>query len=360
MERYDRIPMNRLDFGLDPATERRSLWPAAGDTGYSENDAIWLYDEAQGVGVHAWLGHSGAQYPEAFERMSVFLPDGVVLARAERGPQFTEATQSGPHMLARCEAPFERWLYAYDGPVLPTTAAELARGPVPAGRAPVNVVFEAHARMVAPAFPQGAFFKDKADYAKTSASHFFGGYRCEQVLTADATLRIGDKWYRLCGTGLRTHRKGARVMQATDAVKVAEYTGHRWMHAVFPSGREIYHSWFGGADGVAIDGECFVRDAGITYRAEVRDPMPMGLEGAGARHSFTFVSSLGETPIDCEIVADSFQSLMGEEFFGVQWDSPNPACLAMSQAFVRYRWGDETAINMMERSVGLAALKRPG
>ena len=129
-------------------------------------------------------------------------------------------------------------------------------------------------------------------------------------------------------------------MQATDAVKVAEYTGHRWMHAVFPSGREIYHSWFGGADGVAIDGECFVRDAGITYRAEVRDPMPMGLEGAGARHSFTCVSSLGETPIDCEIVADSFQSLMGEEFFGVQWDSPNPACLAMSQAFVRYRWGD--------------------
>ena len=102
-----------------------------------------------------------------------------------------------------------------------------------------------------------------------------------------------------------------------------------------------------------------MRDAGVTYRAQVRNPMPMGLEGAGARHEFSFVSGLGETHIQCEIIADSFQSLMGQEFFGVQWDSPNPDCLAMSQAFVRYHWGEETAVNMMERSVGLAALKRP-
>jgi hypothetical protein len=205
---------------------------------------------------------------------------------------------------------------------------------------------------------------DRADYAQTSTSHFFGGFRCEQVLFADATLRIGDKWFRISGPGLRTHRKGARTMESSAATPVAKYTGHRWIHAVFPSGREIYHSWFGGADGgadgVAIEGsEAFVRDNGVFYRAEVSNPVPMTLDGAGARASFLFISALGETSIDCEVVADSFQSLLGDEFFGVQWDSPNPDCLAMSQAFVRYRWGDETAINMMERSVGTKSLQRP-
>jgi len=359
MTLYDRIPMSRLDFGLDAGVDRRSVWPPAGEAGYGENDAIWLYDEGQRVGVHAWLGHSGAQYPESFERMTVFLPDGNVLVKATHGPQHTEETPSGAHMRVRCDAPFERWFFSYDGPTILCTVDELRRGPVPSDRAPTHLVFEAHARMVAPAFPQGAFFRDRADYAKTTASHFFGGFRCEQALVADATLKIGDQWRRISGPGLRTHRKGTRTMQGSAAVPVAKYTGHRWVHAVFPSGREIYHSWFGGADGVAIDGEAFVRDDGVFYRAEVHGPAPMSLDGAGARGRFSFTSELGETVIDWEVVADSFQSLMGEEFFGVQWDSPNPDCLAMSQAFVRYRWGDEVTINMMERSVGTKTLQRP-
>jgi hypothetical protein len=357
---FQSIPMDRLDFGLEPEFERRTIWPPAGEANYSENDGLWFYDEGQKIGVHAWLGHSGAQYPEAFERLTVFLPGNELLVRTTRGPQHTDEFPAGPYMTARCEAPFERWRFTYDGPAHPTTPQELARGPLPPAAETVSVALDARARMIAPAFPQGGFYKDRKDFLAAPASHFFGGRRCEQVLFAEGRLRIGDVWFHISGPGLRTHRKGVRTMQTTGGTAVPKYTGHRWAHAVFPSGLEIYHTWFGGADGVPIDGsEAFVRRDGVFHRAEVIDPMPMRLDGTGDEASFSLRTRLGETQITCEVIADSFQSLLAPDFFGVQWDSPNPGTLAMSQAFVRYRHERETTINMMERSVGLGALQRP-
>ena len=79
-----------------------------------------------------------------------------------------------------------------------------------------------------------------------------------------------------------------------------------------------------------------------------------------------FEYAKGIATIDCEIVADSYEMLLVErprgltqEFFGLQWDVGNPNALAMSQAFARYRWGDEVTINMMERSVGISSLSKP-
>jgi hypothetical protein len=357
----DQIPMNRLDFGLDPSTDLRSVWPPDGQPGYGENDGFWFYDEGQGIGVHAWLGHSGAEYPQAFERMTIFLPDGEVYVKATRGPQHTEAAPSGPHMWVRCDQPFERWSLGYDGPVFATSDQELRRRPPPSDRETTPVYMEAWARMIAPAFPQGAFYENREDYKAAPTYPFFGGFRFEQPLTADARLRIGDKWHRISGPGLRTHRKGVRAMASKPGAPTAKYVGHRWMHAIFPSGRAIFHSWFGGVDGVPIEGgEAYVRQDGIFYRAEVLNPMPMRLNGRGDTWPIEFKSALGVTRIEAEIIADSYQTMMADEFFGVQWNAANPDALAMSQAFVRYRWDGETAINMMERSIGVRTLDGSG
>jgi len=97
----------------------------------------------------------------------------------------------------------------------------------------------------------------------------------------------------------------------------------------------------------------------VFYRAEVVRPMPMSLAGNGDRWAFELTYALGALHVDCEVVADSFEMLLAEEFFGVQWETKNPDALAMSQAFVRYRCEGEETVAMMERSIGLKTLERP-
>jgi len=362
---FDQIPMTRFDFGLEEQAEQRNLWGPPGEPGYSENDGFWMYDAGQGIGVHAWLGHSGNLFPEAYERFTAFLPGEQLLVRTTRGEQRSDAAPSGPHMTVRCEEPFHRWHYRYAGPAYPTTTEELRRSPPPSDRASVDVEFEAHARMLAPVFPQGAFFRDQGDYRSTSFFHYNGGLRYEQVLTADATLRIGDRWYRVSGPGMRTHRKGARSLASTNAVKVKKYEGHRWVHVIFPSGRALYYI-FHGAQMPSEEPEAYVREGGVFYRAKPLNPLAMSLTGVGETASLKFEYAKGIAMIDCEIIADSYEMLLVErprgltqEFFGLQWDGGNPNALAMSQAFARYRWGDEVTINMMERSVGISSLSKP-
>lgn len=357
---YDRIPMERLDFGFEEQADRRTLWSPAGVHGYGENDGFWAYDEGQGIGLHLWLAHSGARFPDAFERVTVFLPNGELLVKAQVGPQHTDATQSGPHLSARCDEPFKYWSYHYDGSLYATSVDALRRGPLSPNDALVPVQISAHLRMLSPPFPQGAFYRDRSEYQKTSPARFNGGFRYEQPLFADATICIDGRWLRISGPGLRTHRKGARVLEQSSLdPPLAKYVGHQWMHAIFPSGRAVYYMCHG-RDGEFIDvPDAYVRENGVFYRAEVVNPMPMSLAGPGDTWTFALRSELGTVSIDCGVVADSFQTMLTDEFFGVQWDTPKSDALAMSQAIVRYRWGDETTVNMMERSVGMDHLKRP-
>jgi hypothetical protein len=350
-----------MDFGFEAQADRRTIWSPAGVHGYGENDGFWAYDAGQGVGLHLWLAHSGARFPDAFERITVFLPDGELLVNAEVGRQHTDATQSGPHLSARCDEPFRSWSYRYDGALHATSVDALRRGPLPKDDILTPVRIDADLRMLSPPFPNGAFHRDQADYQKTPSCRFRGGFRFEQPLFAHATICIDGRWLRISGPGVRTHRKGARVLEpsALDA-PLAKYVGHRWMHASFPSGRSIYYQTYGGRDGFIDEPEAYVRENGVFHRAQVVDPMPMSLAGPGDAWTFGLRSGLGAMSVDCEVVADSFQTMLTDEFFGVQWDTPKPDALAMSQAIVRYRCGGEATVNMMERSVGLDQLERPG
>ena len=113
MKQLDNIRMEKLDSGLDHSLEYRTIKSPAGEPGYAENDGLWVWDDEQSIGVHIWLGHSGAQYPDALERITVFLPDGRLLVKREQGRQITNESPAGPGLVVRCEKAFERWIEVF-------------------------------------------------------------------------------------------------------------------------------------------------------------------------------------------------------------------------------------------------------
>jgi hypothetical protein len=358
MGMVSRVAMSALDGGLDPALEFRVRDEPADQPGYSENDGLWVYDDEQSVGIHTWLGHSGAQYPDAFERVSVFLPGGELLVHTELGAQTTNEWPAGPGLVVQCEEPYRRWRHTYRGTARPTTAAELRAGMVPADREPVPLEIDAVATMTAPPWVQGSFHESKDEYLATQAARFYGGFRFEQLLRGEVTVRIGEgaerRELRFAGPGLRTHRKGARVMGKDGSADA--YPGHVWMDAVFPSGRAIYVMLFAGADGLSPDGgEHWVREGDVFHRARLVGPPVFRTSLPGEEHlAFDLqTDELGTVHVEGDLVANSFAMLGGRmpDWWGIQWDLAGTPALAMNQGIVRYRCDGEVACNMIERSI---------
>ena len=44
------------------------------------------------------------------------------------------------------------------------------------------------------------------------------------------------------------------------------------------------------------------------------------------------------------------------DWWGIQWDLAGTSALGMNQGIARYRWDDEVASNMIERSAPIASL----
>jgi hypothetical protein len=134
------------------------------------------------------------------------------------------------------------------------------------------------------------------------------------------------------------------------------------MDAIFPSGRAFYVMRPGGADGKEFDGgDAWIREDGVFYRAELRQPPLFQTTLPGEEHlDFQLESELGIVRIEGELVANCFNTLgvPPPDGWGIRWDSEAPAILALSQGFARYRWNDEVACNMIERSLPIATLDR--
>ena len=363
MQERDHVRLANLDGGLDAFLEYRNVKAPTGEPGYSENDALWVWDDAQTIGVIFWLGHSGNLYPQALERVTVFLPEGALLLHSEMGEQSTDESPAGPRLVIHCDEPYRQWSYRYAGPAMPASQAELKSGPIPPGRPSVALSIEATATMLAPPWVQGAFSESREEWRRTPAANFHGGFRFEQLLSAEVSIEIEDgSSYHLSCLGMRTHRKGTRIL-GDGADSTESFPGHVWMDAIFPSGRAFYVMRPGGIDGIPIDGgDAWVRQNDTFYRAELHRPPYFKPTIAGEEHlAFQLESELGVDEIEGELVANCLTT-MGvppPSGLGIEWNTKVPGVLALGQGFVRYRWGGEVAANMIERSLPIAGLIRP-
>jgi len=365
MTQRDRVELTTLTGGLDAFVEYRNVEPPGGEPSYGENDALWTWDDASSTGVILWLGHSGSQYPQGLEAVTVFLPDGSHLVHAEMGHQVTDEWPAGPGLIVRCEEPFRRWTYRYSGSARPTSATELRQGPIPSDRVSVGLSIEATAMMIAPPWVQGGFFESREEWQDTPGAAYNGGFRYEQPLRTEVTVLVqdgGERRYVISGDGIRTHRKGARLLDGESA-KVPPFPGHVWMDATFPSGRGFYVMRSGGKQGdEAAGSDAWVREGDVFHRAELRHPPFFQTTVPGEEHfAFDLESDLGTTHIEGDLVATSFSTMgaVSPDATGIHWDSARPGALALSQSFARYRWGDEVACNMIERSLPISGLTRP-
>jgi hypothetical protein len=356
LRKLDHVALTALDGGLDHAVEYPSTTaPAAG---YAENDGLWIWDDTQSIGIHTWLRHSaGPDGPPTFERITVFLPDGTLLVHTD----FPERSGHAAGITVGPVEPFRAWRHVYDGTAVSTTPTELRDGRLPADLPTVELHIDATATMTAPPWVQGGFYASSEEWRTTPAGHFHGGFRFEQLLTGTATVIVDDRQsYSFGGDGLRTHRKGARVVGTREGL-YDTFPGHIWLDAQFPSGRAFYVKYFPGPEGEAIEGgECWVREGGVFYRAELSNP-PLFVPSLPGENSLAFDldSEIGTVHIDGEIRATSFATLGGTlpDWWGLDWNTTADGALAMDQAFVRYRWGDEVGCNMMERSLPIRRLR---
>jgi hypothetical protein len=159
----------------------------------------------------------------------------------------------------------------------------------------------------------------------------------EQQFRATGGLRVGNENYPFNGCGLRVRRQGLR--RARNSHNGGR--GYCWQSAVFPSGKA-----FGSdvnpprPDGVAPfnDAYLYPGDGPLIPARVVETSFLRSLRRSGEDVSLVLESELGLTRITGETVASVIRF------------HPHGQGFAVQQGSVRYRWDDEEAYGMIERS----------
>ncbi|WP_262403050.1 hypothetical protein, partial [Actinomadura sp. CNU-125] len=156
------------------------------------------------------------------------------------------------------------------------------------------------------------------------------------------------------GSGLRIRRQGVR--------KLADFWGHCWQSAVFPSGRAFgYIAYPPRPDGQPTfnEGFVFTGDGDLVPARVVRAPWLTRLRALGEDVSLVLETEAGTVEIEGETVFSTHDVHHGDDTYSVralkQEISDFPA---VHQAGVRYRWDGEETFGMLERSNPLDKISR--
>jgi hypothetical protein len=312
---------------------------------YREGTSMWIWDDAGRVGLPRIAVEAlGATWDTARNAsVNVALPDGRVLTvREDAAPHPVADAQGRSRVLGtgplrfECLEPFDRWRMTFDGTASTTTVQDqIARctsgvsGHVDPEPVPLRIAIDT--RMAAPPWIQGSLDPD---------GHFVvGERRFEQLFTAEGTVEIDDTLLSFRGGGLRIHRKGGARSDYSD------WYGHCWQSAVFPSGRAFgYIHYTPRPDGSVKYHEGWVLDDGEVLAAKVIDtPWKHGWAPAGDDVSLTLRTTRGDVAITAETRLSTFSPTipMGGDV----------AFPPVQQGIAHYRWDDEEAYGMIERSI---------
>lgn len=235
----------------------------------------------------------------------------------------------------QCLDPFRRWRAVFDGPAVDGQVSDQIHNRLdPAQRTPVKLEFEMS--MVTPPWVQDTGDDKLADMDADEAADagFMGiGYRFEHLFRATGALHIDGERRDFSGTGLRIHRQSVRPL--------AGFRGHCWQSAVFPDGRAFgYIAYPPREDGSESYNEGYVYQDGRMYPARAtRIPWLRNIVGEGDDVSLELESALGTTRIEGVSTLSTFRV-----------GNPDIGGLNLSQGGARYRWDDQQALGMIERS----------
>jgi prepilin-type processing-associated H-X9-DG protein len=209
---------------------------------------------------------------------------------------------------------------------------------------PVPVEIDVDVRPAVPPFMNGALLPDALHILDTQEEGDLMGHpwRFEQLCRASGHLRIGDETHAIDGGANRIRRQSIR--------RLAKFRGHAWQAALFPSGRGFgYIAYPPRTDGKDTynEGYVFEGDGALIPARVVRAPWLETLTPSGEDVSCVLETVDGDTvEIAGETTASTFMVMPPDVGEG----------LRLQQTIVRYRWGDEAAGGMLERSTATSAL----
>ena len=301
-----------------------------------ESTSIWMFDETGAFGFpRMGIEAEASSWDNRLLQANFAFADGRILNGAGRGPAPSPfGTDGRPTVLGagairfECLAPFQRWRMTFDGPVIDSHVRnQISRTVDPERR--THVKLEAEMTMATPAWIQATEEKD----ASLEASLMGIGYRFEHLFRAEGIFEIDGEKRPFRGTGLRIHRQSIRRLEG--------FFGHTWQSALFPDGSAFgYITYPPKPDGSETYNEGYIYKNGRMIPAKVvKAPWLRRIVAAGDDVSLELTSELGHTRIHATTTLCTFRV-----------GNPDIGGLNLQQSGVLYRWGDQTAYGMIERS----------
>ena len=347
-----------LTGGIDPAREyvfaERPENPEMRDS-----VSFWVFDEQGRVGLpRIGIEAVAANWDAHDLQVNIAFPDGRAYRLRETSPAVSPLDSAGtPAILGagglafRCVEPFGTWTLTYDGKAVRTSSADLAAGKTDGPL--VDVALQVQARMAVPPWVQGGLRPDAGDQLKNSVEGaLMGGPRYEQLFRATGSVTVDGVAQPFTGSGLRIRRQGVR--------RLAEFWGHCWQSAVFPSGKAFgYIAYPPRADGKPTFNEGFIfpGDGQLIPARVTQAPWLTRLQAQGEDVSLVLETADGTVSIAGETVVSTHDVHHKDNTYSMkalkQEKSDFPA---VQQAGVRYRWDGEETIGMLERSNPLSKI----
>jgi hypothetical protein len=328
------ISLDDLRGGL--ALEKDLVFPAKPDhPEMRESTSIWMFDEEGRFGFpRMGIEAEAASWNDRSFQANMALADGRVLDGAGRGaPPSPFGPDGRPVVLGAggqvytCLEPFRRWRVSFEGSAVDTHVEDqIAQRVNRDKRAPVRL--EAELTMVTPAWIQETGEGD----GSAEAEYMGLGYRFEHLFRAEGVFHFDGKDHPFKGTGLRIHRQSIRRLEG--------FYGHCWQSAVFPDGRAFgYIAYPPKPDGSQYNEGYVYQDGKMRPARATKIPWLRRVAGSGDDVALELETELGVTRIEGSTTLATFQVA-----------NPYLNGLTLQQSGVHYRWGDQTAYGMIERS----------
>jgi hypothetical protein len=342
-----------LTGGIDPAREF-VFADRPDDPEMRDSVSFWVSDSRGEVGLpRVGIEAVAEHWDEHGLQMNLGFPDGRVFRLRSDGKAWPPEDDTGrPSVLGagplgfRCVEPFRTWSMTFDGQAVQTSAFDLVEGKK--GGPLVDVRFRVEATMAVPPWIQGSLLPEaRALLEEGVEGDLMGGPRYEQLFRASGSVQTPGGELTFTGSGLRIRRQGVR--------RLAEFRGHCWQSALFPSGRAFgYIAYPPREDGTPTfnEGYLFHGDGPLIPVRVLEAPWLTKLQALGQDVSVTLETEEGRTiRIDGETVLSAYDVRHDDQTWAIQAMSKEiPHFPPLQQAGVRYRWDGEETYGMLERS----------
>ena len=331
-----------LTGGLAP--EKDLVFPGQPeDPEMRESTSVWLYEENGAFGFpRMGIEAEASAWDDRRLQAAFTFPDGRALNGAGRGQAHSALDETGrPTILGagplafRCIEPFRRWTMTYEGSALDGDVSEQIHGGY-GQRGSTPIKLHVDMTMVTPAWVQETSLDDPnmSQVEKDNAAAMGIGYRFEHHLRGKAVYEIDGKTHEFNLVGTRIHRQSVRRLEG--------FYGHCWLSAVFPNGDgfgSLAYPPRGDSDEYSYNDAVIYKDGRLYPARIVKAPFLRTIVPKGDELLLELESELGRTVIEGTTALNTFRV-----------GNPDIGGLNLQQGGALFRWGDQKAYGMVERS----------